>query len=101
MKNFVLLLLFSISLISCMVVNTTKATKGDTCSLHQVQMRKTMVSTTYGRACKSSNQEQYPNARADICMGCVVRPWPERRLALVYVCKQCDLVKQETLAAGL
>lgn len=78
---------------SCVIYNSTKHKDSDICNLHNEKMSKALVRTIYGRAC-GGNSIEYPNAKRMKCMGCLIRTWPNRRLAVIYHCKSCDKVKR-------
>ncbi len=82
-----------LTLQSCVVHNATKQQDSNICGLHNEKMRKTLVGTTYGRAC-AGNKADFPNAKRKKCMGCIRRAWSNRRLAIIYHCKSCDKVKK-------
>ncbi len=75
----------------------SKRYESNICNLHGKKMRKTVVGTSYGLACPG-NKAEFINAKRKQCMGCVVRLWPFRRLAIIYHCKMCDSIKKERLS---
>ncbi len=92
MRLLFLTAFLSVSLSSCFVYNATKQSE-NTCKLHAVIMRKTIVKVKYGRSCNSGVKTSYLNAAKVVCMGCVVRH-PRKRLAIVYHCAECLKLKR-------
>lgn len=97
----ILLILITLAINSCIVVNKTKykADEGvyyisNECSKHKCKMHKAIVGTAYGLLAYEFVDPSYPNARRKASMGCIVDHWPLRRLAIVYVCKECNRMKR-------
>jgi hypothetical protein len=49
--------------------------------------------SAYGNSCPG-NKSEYKNAKSKKCMGCVIRDWPRKRLAVIYHCRTCDKIKR-------
>lgn len=97
MRHFLTVLILSLTLQSCVVLNATRHVENSECSLHKTEMKKTLVGTRYGKGYFSDNTEEYPNAKTKVCRGCVVPVWPVRRLVLVYHCEKCNMIKKKVL----
>ena len=97
MRHFLTVIILSLSLQSCVVLNATRRIESSKCSLHKTEMKKALVGTRYGKGCFSDNTEEYPNAKTKVCMGCVVPIWPIKRLALTYHCEKCNMIKKRVL----
>ena len=92
--RIIILVLFALSLQSCIIYNAAKHAKGNICQIHNINMRKGIVHTHYGIA-GIRNSNQYPNAKIKKSMGCDRPLWPIHRLALIYYCSHCEGLKNE------
>ena len=97
MRTFLLFLMMSVTLQSCIVYNSTKRQDTNICRVHQIKMKKALVGTRFGRGCHTGNTPEFPNAKTKKCMGCVVPIWPIKRLAIKYHCKECNKLKKKSL----
>lgn len=75
-------------------MNTTKHQETNICNLHNVKMKKAIVSTSFGLYVGGYNSEFF-NAKRKANMGCMVQPWPKYRLAIIYHCRSCNKIKKE------
>lgn len=91
---------------SCIVVDLTKykspATKkiSKVCTIHQKNMKKTLVRTSFGLSAYDFDVEnsKYPNAKRNVNLGCVRPSWPIHRMALIYSCWECTQGQQKIVS---
>ncbi len=58
------------------------------CTIHQKNMKKTLVRTSFGLSAYDFDVEnsKFPNAKREVNLGCVQPSWPIHRMALIYSC---------------
>ena len=96
LQGLFLLISVSITTQSCVIVNVTKNYDNNVCPVHNIKMKKAIVKTQYGNAVPRNN-ENFPNAKIKLPMGCTVPVWPAGRLSIIYHCSECNRIKNQSV----